>query len=353
MKKIILILTILCATIINGCGNEIDDIGYVIAIGVDGTEETGYIFTFAIGNPSVAGESRGEAKSGMITYSEAAKDIFTAGEKVERRTGQKMNFSHAELMVMSSDSAQGDMRNVFDSLMRNLKQRPKLIPVVSVISAADTLKAVSPEFEGNPEKYLKKVFESSSFGAFADSHSFAGRMKSGCGIGVPVIETGGDGITVHSIAVFESWEMLGRLKDTISYMLLCGNVREFSYDVGEYGTLFLRQRKKPFVRVTCGECPVIDICVYLESTVASLRESDRGNIQEIAAYRLQSQLVEILENTRDMGCDAFAFFKYGRRNFLTENEWLQYDWNEKYKSAVFNVTVNFTSDKINLIKEAL
>lgn len=356
VKRLLTAILILCTTIISGCGNEIDDIAYVVAVGVDRGVEADYTFTFAIGNPGSisSGEEGGGDENVLVTETATGDSIFTAGEKIEKLTGQKINFSHAELMVVSPEIAQSDVTPLFDSIMRNLNQRPKLVPAVSISSAEEVVKSIRSKFEGNPEKYLKKIFESKDLGTFFNSREFLSRVKSpDGGIAIPVLETDDSGLYVYSVAVFENGRIKSTLNDLVCYKLLCGKGGNFSYDVDWEGTLFLNQRIKPTVNIYKDKQLTIDIYVPIDSTVAVLNLEDKEVLRYKASEQIRSRLLTTLSQSQDIGCDVFGFFKYGRGMFLTEDEWIAYNWNEQYKNAQFNVTVEILPEKTGLLKGAV
>ncbi len=355
MKKLLVAALILCTTIISGCGNEIDDIAYVVAVGVDLSDDAEYAFTFAIGNPGSisSGEEGGGDENVLVVETATGNSLFTAGEKIERLTGQKINFSHAELMVVSQDLAQYGITPLLDSIMRNLNQRPKLVPAVSLSSAQEVVKSIRSKFEGNPEKYLKKIFEDKGKGAYFNSREVLGRMKSpDGGIGIPLVAVDDGGISVSSVAIFQNGYMKSTLEDLMCYKLLCGKGGNFSYDADPEGTLFLNQRAKPVVKIFADEKLTIDIYVAIDSSIAVLKADNKEALRYVAAEQIRKRLIDTLVESRDKGSDVFGFFKYGKSSFLTEEAWNAYNWRERYKTAQFNVTVEILPEKTGLLKGA-
>ncbi|MBQ6998962.1 MAG: hypothetical protein IJN62_04160 [Clostridia bacterium] len=358
MKKLIFVICI-CVVMLSGCGGkEIDDMAYVVAIGIDATEGGAYDFTFAIGNPNSinggGGEDAGGGDSNVLIFeTETGESIFSAGDAVSARVGQEINFSHAELLVFSEEVAAGGVDNFIDALTRNLNQRPKLIPAVAVTTAKDTLESINSKFEGNPEKYLKKLFESKDALTLAaiDSRDFLCRTKNpDSGLAVPRMSVG-DSITVGAMSVFDGDTLAGAFDDVLSYKLLCGMGEDITYDIENSGSLILNQRVKPTVSVSCYDVPKISITVNLDASVASAKpDVAKEDLYSAAELSLKGRIFDLLMfSSADMGVDVFGFDKYARANFLTWGKWQEYNWREKYKTAQFSLSVKIKPEKTGLI----
>lgn len=359
MKKIISLMISLCLTMLCGCGGrEIDDMAYVVAIGVDGGEGGKYDFTFAIGNPdsinSGGGENAGSGDSNvLILERESGRSIFTAGDAVSARIGQEINFSHAELLVFSESVAVGGVADFLDGLTRNLNQRPKLIPAVATTTAGETLEAINSKFEGNPEKYLKKVFESESspVSSGINSRDFLCRTgNNDAGTALPRVNVG-DSITVTSMSVFDSDRLVGAFDDVMSYKLLSGMGEDICYDVDGGGSLILAQRISPIINVECGDVPHIDITVVLDASIATVADDEaKEQLYSVAEATLKERIYSLLNYTsKGVGVDVLGFDKHGRKHFLTWDEWEEYDWHERYRGAEFNLTVRINPEKTGLL----
>ncbi len=358
MKKVILVVCT-CLIMLTGCGGkEIDDMAYVVAIGIDNAENEKYGFTFAIGNPGGINGGGGEGEGGdsnvLIFETQIAESIFSAGDAVSAKVGQEINFSHAELLVFSKEVASGGVDSFIDALTRNLYQRPKLIPTVSVTSAKETLEGINSKFEGNPEKYLKKLFESKDALIFnaVDSRDFLCRTKNiDSGFAVPCISTD-DSISVTAMSVFDAYGLNGAFDDIISYKVLNGIAENISYDT-EYGSLTLNQRVKPYVSVECSDVCRISINVILDAYVSTVKSNaEKTQLYLSAENMLKENAYKLLEfSAKDLGVDIFGFDKYARANFLTWEKWQNYNWREKYKNAVFSLNVHIRPEKTGLITE--
>lgn len=355
MKKIIIIFTfIFCATIITACGNEIDDTAYVIAIGADGSGG-GYTFTFAIGNPSDINSAKGDGAP-LIFETQTADDIFTAADKAGARLGKRVELSHAGLLVMGRNTAEKNAAELLGALSERLSQRPQLDVAVTGESAEQALYAINPTLEGNPEKYLKKIFESkeTSVSAGVSGREFLCRTKiKSVGTAVPCIENNGGGAEVNSLSVFSGNEYKGSVTDIEIYKILCGGAREMTFGVANRGTLALNSRAHPRIKAECGGKLKISVDIALDGAVASINDGiAKAELYGIAEAEIERRATELLRySSREVQTDFLHLDEAGRRCFLTIGGWEEYDWDGKYKTAEFDVSVKIFPEKALLSSE--
>ena len=341
MKKILLIA--FCLTLMTGCGREIDDMAYVVAIGVDRADD-GYEFTFAIGNPGSINGGGGEDAGGgdsnvLILEKEGGENILSAGDAVSARIGQEVNFSHAELLVFSSEVAADGTERFFDSLTRNLSQRPKLVPAVSEGFASEVLSKINSEFEGNPDVGI-------------NSREFLCRTENAdAGSVMPLITVTDSGIEVGSLCVFKGDKLVSSIDDMLAYKMMRARIRDVYYDVGDRGTLILNRREKPKIEVNCDGDLNINVYVGLEGALAASSGDDKNALMNMAQEQIRSRLYSLFEySSKVLGVDIFEFDSWGRKCFPDWGSWEEYNWSEKYKTATFNVTVEIKSEKTGLLK---
>ena len=360
MKRMFLLLVCASALLFSGCtGDEIDNMAYVVAIGVD-EAKGGYEFTFAIGNPNgIGGGDEGGGDENVLIYEKQyGSDIFTAGEKVSSKIGQRLNFSHGELIVFSDGVASRGVDVFADALTRNLNQRPKLVTAVSEASAGETLKSINSKYEGNPEKYLKKVFEApwSATAIKTNSRDFVSQIKNTDAVyNAPYISADDNGINISGVSVFKGGKTIYRFDDIFSYKLIRGEVEDLSYDVSGVGSVVINQNEKPRIHVDCKEIPHISVEIPLECFVSSLSVSEEKEklfelVESILTQRLKSAFNH---SSKDAGIDCFEFERYGRKCFLTWDDWQEYNWNEKFKYADFDVDITIKPVKTGLVKDGL
>lgn len=171
MIKIFLSLFFLFS--LSGCYDlsEPNDIAYIVALGIDETDETGiYEFTVQFaktkeisGGSSMEGGKSGSEITELITIK--APTAYAALNIANHVVSKRFTLSHAKLFVFSEVIAKKGVRNLSDIIGRNSDIRPNIYLAVSHGKAKDYLDSVKPMVEVNPVSYYRLLFES-QYGGF-------------------------------------------------------------------------------------------------------------------------------------------------------------------------------------------
>lgn len=158
------------------------------------------------------------------------------------------------------------------------------------------------------------------------------------------------------IAVFREDKYIGQLSDTesICHMLVTNNIDSctIAVPIEEYpdNTLDIRiiNYKNNVIKIdTSSDEPHISITLHYNAKILDIREdidySDPSVIDEIS-NKVESYLKEqidsyLIKTSREFKSDIVGFNKYAKSNFLTINEWKNYNWASKYENANFSVNV--------------
>ncbi len=158
------------------------------------------------------------------------------------------------------------------------------------------------------------------------------------------------------IAVFREDKYIGQLSDTesICHMLVTNNIDSctIAVPIEEYpdNTLDIRiiNYKNNVIKIdTSSDEPHISITLHYNAKILDIREdidySDPSVIDEIS-NKVESYLKEqidsyLIKTSREFKSDIVGFNKYAKSNFLTINEWKNYNWGSKYENANFSVNV--------------
>ncbi len=118
MNKIIFLL--LCFVfLLTGCydARELDDLAYVIAIGIDKGDKTDLKVTFQIAIPvNIAGEgsSTGKETSTLLTID--SDSVYGAVSKANTEISKEINLSQNKMIVFSEELAKERIRRLYKSL---------------------------------------------------------------------------------------------------------------------------------------------------------------------------------------------------------------------------------------------
>ncbi|WP_344913931.1 Ger(x)C family spore germination protein [Amphibacillus indicireducens] len=175
MKQLIgFIISLLSLTLI-GCEDlmELEKQSYVIAVGVDLTEQEGlFQFTFQIANPKIDDASGGATQTISIPTS----DLITATDIANNFVTKKINLDHTRVIIISEELARtGQFISILQPSSRTTQMRRNIQIIVTKEKAETFLRIASPELENKPHKYYQfMITRASETGVIpeADFHHF-------------------------------------------------------------------------------------------------------------------------------------------------------------------------------------
>lgn len=145
------------------------------------------------------------------------------------------------------------------------------------------------------------------------------------------------------MAIFRDKKMVGKLgsRESVLYNILKGEYRGSYMTFHESGnsdmpvTVKMSQYKKPSVKVD-RKNEKISVKLYLESDFYSLSsdyalEQDIAGFEKSAKEEIENACMDFITKTRDeMGTDILAVGIKAKRAFLTNKEFDEYNWREKF-----------------------
>ena len=173
---IILILSVMCS-MLSACYDrrEIDDMAYVVAVGLDKgqTNHLKMTLQFAVPTKSSSGGGSGGgggeggegAKSTSITTVETP-TIYAALNMINTYVSKEVNFSHAKIIVFSEELAKEGIHEYIHSMMRNREFRGSMHVAVARGSAEEYIRNVVPTLELNTSKYFEMNLDSYKYTGF-------------------------------------------------------------------------------------------------------------------------------------------------------------------------------------------
>ncbi|MGP4038957.1 Ger(x)C family spore germination protein [Gracilibacillus sp. D59] len=159
IKKLLFILGLVI--LLTGCKDriELEQQSYVIAIGIDSTDQKGvYAFTYQIANPEVGSAASAggsdEPPSDVVTVYGA--DILTATYTANSIVSKKITLDHSRIIVVAEELARSeDFIRVIQSASRTPQIRRGVQMVISKESARDFINNNEPVMEQRPHKYYQ------------------------------------------------------------------------------------------------------------------------------------------------------------------------------------------------------
>jgi len=415
---LILVIMFICG-LSTGCYDrrEVDDLGYIIALGID-KGKTNYLkMTFQIAKPEAGGgggESGGGGSSEEKGYSMMtieAPTVYSGLNMVNTFTSKQLNMSHNKVIVISKELARAGIEPYLHAFLRGREFRPNMYIVVARDSAEDYLKNVKPELVLSPAKFYELVYRAYSYTGFIPNvqfHDFynyseglyrqpvailggVGKFKSseefniekstyrkkgrktpfgGDFLAGDVTKAGGADVENMGLAVFDGDRMVGELDgEDVKYFLMA---------TGEYGHAYwtipdpkvkdrfvlldIKQSRKPRHRVELGGGkPKTYTKINLEADILSIQSTidyeQDPMLKVFEAYVenfIRKEMLGFLQVTsKTFKSDICGFGAYAKRYFLTWKEWEDYNWKSRYRNASFNVDVNFKIRRPGLLIRTL
>ena len=80
--------------------------------------------------------------------------------------------------------------------------------------------------------------------------------------------------------------------------------------------------------------------LYLSNEYLSLPESSE-KAEQVLCTALKKRILNFLYKTQKTDCDILGIGDHAKKNFLTEQGFNAYAWQEKYSKATFDVNISF------------
>ena len=332
MKRyIFVVLTALFLLSLAACAPKSpSDCAHALAVGVDAGENGGYIYSFLI--PSGDG-GRGRVVS--VSAESLGRALSLAGTEADA----KISVSHAYIILISLDAAEGGLSPLSESLSTG-GLRPLTPAAVTRAGAAERLLSISESASGNLPDRLETLSRTpaSSYAPRVTAGDITGGAPAltlplydgrGRGDGAVILKDGappricsrGDALILGAVT--------GRLPaDFINADGIAGD------------GVYLRPRRPPRAGVDIsGDAPVISVSLFFYC-----RTDGRDDIPHIQK-RLEDGVSAFLYRcAKEYKADVFGFSQMIRPRFLTLDALRAYGFENRFPRSRFNVTVSLSPD---------
>jgi spore germination protein KC len=401
----VLLIATFCG-ILSGCYDkkEIDDLTFVVAMGIDKGKVNAIKMTVQYAIPAAMGGMGGGGGGGDTSKSIGlatveAPSIYSGLNMINNFIGKQISMSHAIVAVFSEEIAKsGKLHGYLLAMARGREFRPNMYIAVSRSSAEDYLKSIKPIQEVNPAKYYELKFATykytgftanTQFGRFFDYQESTAIQPVATLVGVGTYESSKDIDAAKStyiekgrkkplmgdykagdvpktgdikgetmgLAVFEGPKMAGELdgQEATMYLIASGQYKssyvtfQDPHEEDSYVILNLKQSRVPKYNIDLSNGkPNISLKLKLEADFLSIQsginyEDDglRKEFEQSASLFMKNEITRLLNRTaKEFHSDICGFGRFAKGKFLTWNQWISYDWLKKYKDATFNVDVD-------------
>ena len=402
IKLVRLFAAILCLSItmaiFTGCydNREIEDLAYVIAIGIDEADGNSFNLTFQTAVPQAITGGGGE---GTDITSYKTENFLTGLKKSSQYLSRTINLSHTKIIVVSEAIAKKGITAFVNGLQQGMQIRQDINIVVAADGAKKYLESIQPKLSSNPSRYyelLFKSYQSDFLVPYAQLEDYIYRSKNQGAQPIAIYtatdtsiieskkpEGRGDGekkdsggsdkksgggsdnsgggeepkrMSLSGLAVFQQDKMVGKLnaREASVFALMTGS-NNINMDIEDpldkrFKVLGnLKQDKASSTKVTFRNGkPVIGINLNLDINVQSVQSDYDYDIPRNAdilnkAYKemLEKEVRALLiKLTYQYKSDVFGYGELAKKNFVTNKEWQKYNWLKIFPETKYDIKLN-------------
>lgn len=381
---------------------SIDDLAYLVALGIDMGKNNNYTITFQFTKPTASGESAGSQTAPTITNSIDASSLDSAINLMNTYVSKEINLSHCKVIVISEEIASDGIASLLYSLMNKTQIRPNCNIIVSKSTAKDFIKNVQPSLENLIAKFYEISPTSGEYTGYTgdiklgdffnhyscitcqpvamlgfidykdatspnnfssednnnnsgDGSSSGGSNGGGSGSGEQSSQTTGSS-EVMGLAVFKEDKLVGELspEETLYHLLIQNKLESCHISIPRSEAqetpidLYVYNRKKPKMELELvNGTPFIHLDMNLEAKVLSA-DATSSNISEaalkeyeVSANQYIKKKIEhyLYRTSTELQSDIDGFGRHTLSKFSTLKEFKDYNWLENYKNTFFDVKV--------------
>lgn len=398
IKKIfifIVIIVFLLAFSASYSSLNIDNLAYVLALGIDVADEEKIQVTFQFSTP-VSIES-GE-KPTPITNTVISTSISNALNIINSYLGTPISLSHCKAIIFSEQMASQGLSDEIYTLINDTQITPSSNIIISKCDAKYYLEQTNPELENLVSKYYETFTNSSKYTGYipdATIGDFFNDLTSRTrqpyailgGINAESKEqensdlqkdfslkannasiSGKNGSENFGIAVFREDILVGELSaiETVPFLNFKNNVDRFLVSVQDpenennFLDIYMTPSKNTSIKVdTTTQTPYIEISCKFAGRIYSMTENSKylspdvlDSISKSCDNYLESLFTNYLYKTsKEFNSDINSFGTCALKNFFTTKDFENYKWLESYKDAFFKVKINSSVKSGMLITE--
>lgn len=393
LKKIfitVIILILLIAFNSSYSALNIDNLAFVIAMGIDVSDTKDIKITFQFVKPPSTTEGSNQ-ESQIIVNTVDANSISNALNIMDTYFAKRLDLSHCRIIVFSEEIAQRGISSYIYTLMNDVQVRPSANIIVSTCNAYYYIKSCNPSLETSITKYYD-IFPNSSkytgylcnatIGDFFNSlicnycqpYTILGGVTSSNNGSSQTANTddsnvksgsspisGTNGTENIGTAIFKNDKLVGELnaietvcfnilrKDVDSFLISVPNPNEKNSNIDIYVTP--QQKSKIDVNIVNGS-PYIKIDYSFKAKIYSVNEnsnylndSSLSTISNSCNKYLESILTEYLYKTsQEFKSDVTGLGKYVVSDFATTQDFENYNWTDNYINSTFDITIDTNID---------
>lgn len=396
IKKAVLVLAVIfIMPLLSGCwdAEELEEEGYVAAIGLDKGRERNLRVTFQITNPKTISAGRSAGGGSTIkaeTTSLDAPSIMSARELLSVSTTRRISLSHAKVIIVGEDFARDEtFFRYLEASLREKEMRRIMTVIVSRENAEDFIKNNNPILEDRMQKYYefmsRRWKDTGLVPPYANLNRFMQRTEAKGSVFLAIYATnkklitkkgsdegaylpgelereGGNVAELIGAAVFRGAKMIGRLNgnemrlvsllrqepETKQMLVTFTDPLNSKYRID---SRILRSKSTKIKVDIQSETPYVDVTVPIEMDILGIpsfvnypedqeKQKFLKNYLENYLEKISMTLVE--KTQKEFNGDPFQWELAVRKKFTTVEDYEKYDWMKHYPEAKVDIHYKIT-----------
>lgn len=369
---------------------NIDNLAFVVALGIDVSDSKDIKVTFQFVNLSSTSEGTNQ-ESKIIEDSIDTNSIPNAINIMNTYLARKLDLSHCRIIVFSEEIAQRGISDYVYSLMNDVQVRPSANIIVSKCNSDYYIKNSIPSLETSITRYYDIFPNSSKYTGYMSNATIGDFFNSLiCNYCQPYAILGGITSSTSStsqstdasdsniksgsspisgtrasenigMAIFKYDKLVGELNaiETLSFHILQNDINSFLVSVpnpeqknSNIDLLITpKTNTKINVEITNGS-PYVKIDCSFSAKIYSMNEGSNysnpsalSSIAESCNNYLESVLSQYLyKSSLEFKSDVTEIGKYVLSDFITNQDFESYNWNNNFVNSTFDVNVDTNID---------
>lgn len=341
----------------------IEDLDYVIAIGIDQseTDENNIVLTLQIAKPK-GGDNSSNSETSPETLSVECSTFDTGLSVLESSNDKNIFLSHCNAIVISEEIAKKDIEFHILNISNNVEIRPTCNLLITKDKAEDFINTISDSPNFSSGIYTQAVNSSikNSYTSKSLLYDFYSSMrystKNPTAIYAGNTEANAE---ILGIAAFHKSDFVGILSgvEAICHNILLNELDTANilipnpFEENKYLNLNISLAQNSSIKVQLdNQTPIINCNIDINAVISSsqtifddyTQEEDINKINETLQDFLKVSIENYLYKTsQEFKSDIVGFEGVLKRQYLTMDEYTaEVDWDLLYPNSEFHVTVN-------------
>ena len=378
--------------------DNIDNLAYVVAIGIDASTSNNLKVSFQFTDTSAYSNEGNSGSDSSIINTVEAQSFESSVNLLNSYIGKNINLAHCKVIIFSEEIAKDGLSDYIYSLINNSQIRPSTNIVISKCEAKYYLensvskseKLIAKYYDVFPNSsdytgYISNVTLGDFFNQISDKTrnpvAILGGVNTKNSDIIPGDEDASSILANNSsiigergtenlgLAVFKDDKLVGELTalESLCHSIIDNEANTFLLSIPDPNDskntidISASEYKKTAIDVDISNgSPYITVNVYLNAKILSintgtnyLEESYLAEVSNTANSYLASHMSDYLYKTSTNFKSCIDNFdKFAVTHFLTNRDWEAYDWGSSYTDSFFDVNVHTNVNSSMLLTES-